>query len=1438
MSLGVCAPLQERMWFLQQLIPQSGPAFNVTTATRLRGPIELDRLNAALIELVNRHETLRTGFATEDGRPVRRVAARAVLAALVHECTEAQLPQALSREAMHAFDLAHGPLARATLLRLAPHDNVLVLCLSHAAADGWSMGVLHRELGMLYTAPDCLPAPEYGFTDWLAESAARADQRREREVQHWRAELAGAPEALVLPADRARPAIERYAGLRERCVLPAGVAELVRAMEVTPFAVHMAAFGILLHHWSGERDIVIGTPFANRRSVAQETVVGPLMDLLPIRLTFGASSTVEDVLREVRRRTVRAMANSATGFDGLVKTLHPAREAGRHPLFQALFLMQNAPLEPVCLPGCDGELVEVMPPTARLDVALDVSGDVATFECNRDLVDPALASLLGARYLNLLRQMVTDPSRRVADLDPLAPGETVRLKGERVTWGGPALLHELVAQANPDALAIESEQGSLTYGELWRRSGEAARGLAAAGVTPGSVVCVRMPRAPEQIVALLAVLRAGAAYLPLDPDYPEQRLAEIAVDSGAALVLTALAELPRGDAELPAVDPDDVAYVIYTSGSTGKPKGVMVSHRSAANIVHWGQSRMPLRPTDRMLGKTPFTFDISVWEIFGTLAAGATLVLAAPGRHRDSSYVGRLIADAGITVTHFVPSMLRGVLAVPGLPAWPALRLILAGGEALPAELARRLAGHCPVPVENFYGPTEATVYVSHHLAGDRACANGTVPIGRPVANTAMYVLDAHLRPVPVGARGELFLGGVQVAAGYLGRPGLTATRFLPDPYGERPGARMYRTGDTVRLAADGAMDFLGRDDGQVKLRGFRVELGEVEAALLSHPAVTAAAASVRADALVAHVVSGADAARLREHLAERLPPYMVPARFGLVPELPLTTSGKLDRNRLATLPLDSPQTTVVSRAPQGTAETVIAEVWKLLLGEPVRDAAANFFELGGDSITSVAVVAECVKRGWRLTVQQVFEHATVSGLGRLATPCQEPAAQAEPEVPEGALGPMQQYAVQRVMTARLPGLYVVCFTAAIDGDGFDEHAWRRTWEELMRRHEGLRTSFTPNGTARIVHDELPLPWRGEDLRHLPESEALQRVHEAEEAQRWHTIEVTDAPQWTMRLFRIGEDSWRIICRLSYLLQDGWSVSVLQDEWYPLYDAYRGGHEPQLPPPPPPYATQLRHLAARDLTAGREYWAKRVTVAASPPTVSRALRGRCRPGAGPEHQTVPRWLTPPQERAIRDVARRERVALFAALQGAWAILLAGVTGHEEVLFGTISSGRSTPDVAHMYGSFNNMMPTQVRVRAGDGLSGFLHALQAAGIDDRDNDHVPLPLIAADLGLAHAVDLVDTYIVHENFPIDRATQARFARWKPDIAEMRTEHALRMLIWPVGELSLHLSYDARILGEPEAALLMDSYVGILEAMTTAADLSRLIRDPFAAGGNHER
>jgi amino acid adenylation domain-containing protein len=1475
------APVQERLWFLAQMALDSGPAFHVSTATRLHGRIDVAALHAAVAGVVRRHEVLRSTFPGVDGRPLRRVAP-AGAATVALELREVSDPErAVLEIAMTQLDLAAGPLARVCLLHVAPDEAVLVLCLSHLIADGWSMGILHRELAALYDAalrgaPEPLPPISHDFTAWLDEARRRADDRRARDEAFWRAQLHGAP-TLDLPTDRPRPATDSHRGGKSSLRLPASLVAQTRAvatqLSATPFAVYLVAYAHALACWSRQHDFVIGAPWANRRSVAHETVVGPVMEMLLLRVRPAPARTAAELIREVRHDTLRAISHGELGFDRIVAALAPNRALGRHPLFQAMLLVQNARVSPVALAGCTARAMPVLPPTARLDLALDISpcddGDeLATLEYRSDLFSAEIAALVARRFRHVLAQIVAAPGTPLGAIDSIDDGERAllaRCNDTAAAHDGPALLHELVARAaaaTPGAVAITGERGAVTYRQLVDGSLAAARVLVGRGVRGGDVVGLCAHRSPEMIVAMLAILRCGAAYLPLDPSYPAQRLAEMCADAGVRLVVTAAATSPvldvpavaldalradgdaRRGAALPAVTAHDIAYVLYTSGSTGRPKGVMVSHRAITHFLGWAQCELPLGGADRVLGKTPYTFDISVWEIFGTLAAGATLVLAAPERHRDASYVAAMMARERITVVHFVPSMLRGLLSLPERPAWPDLRYVIAGGEALPAEVAARLE----LPVLNFYGPTEATVYVSWHTAGDRTCANGSVPIGRPICDTSLHVLDDELRPVPLGAAGELYIGGVQLAEGYLRRPGLTATRFVPDPFAR--GGRLYRTGDLVRRADDGTLDFVGRRDGQIKVRGFRIELGEIEDALRAHPGVADAAAHVRgrpgSERIVAHVVAAPGAtptvAELRSSLARRLPAYMIPAQLGYVSALPLITSGKLDRGALAGLP-DHADDARGEAAPAALVgrEAAIAEVWSELLGHPVTDAGADFFALGGDSITSIAVVAGCRRRGLRITIQDVFTTPTIAGLAAVATPIEPGAAKAPAAcdacAPEPAerilpLGPMQQYAVERVRRAALPGLYVVCFTAAIDDERFDVDAWRETWRILMQRHPGLRTSFrlTEAGPVQVVHRELVLPFEVTDLRALGDAAAAQ-VRRHESAERQHVIDLTDAPPWRMQVFRIGDDRYRVLCRLSYLVQDGWSVSVLQNDWYPLYDALRAGAQPRLPPVPPTYATHLQRLAARDLAAGRAHWVARCAEARS--SVAAVLRARSRPGAGAgdEHQTVRRVLTAAQAQAARGLAQRERVTLFAALQAAWAIVLAGLTDRHRVLFGTISSGRAASNLHRTYGSFNNMMPTVVDLAPAQTVAALLRRLQHHGAEDRLHDHVPLDAIAADLG-ASPVDLLDSYVVHENFPVDVATQRRFQRWRPDIAEMRTEHALRMLIWPVDELSFHLSYDARLTCERDASALIDAYVTTLLAMSQAGVVGELLRDPLSS------
>ncbi|GAA2393648.1 amino acid adenylation domain-containing protein [Dactylosporangium salmoneum] len=1002
------APLsyaQERLFFLDRHTA-AGTAYTIPFVQRLRGPLDTGRLRAALAAAAGRHVALRTRFTEDaDGVPLAAIAADA------DGCfplTEAAAPGPEEARALvdaflqERFDLAAGPTARALLIRLAAGDHVLALAVHHIAADGWSMGVLWRDLMAAYTGVP-QPEPPVGYDDFAAWQRARAGDPAD--LAYWRDHLAGvAP--LDLPTDRPRPAEQTYAGAAHGFTmgeeLTAGLTALGQDHGATPFMTLTAALAALLGHAAGQDDVTVGSPVAGRAAPELDDVVGCFLNMLTLRVDLAGDPTFTELLLRVREVVLGAFTHQELPFERLVADLNVARDVARSPLFQVILSMQN--YEGTVAGGDgggDGLDVEGFSPeswSTRYDLELYVTAEgpalSGTFIYNTALFDAATVQRLAGRLVALLRAAVAAPDTRLAALGrPDADERRLVVEAFNDTAAehpADVTVHGLiVAQAarTPDAVAVRCGTDELSYVDLDRRSAALAGALAERGVGPGDVVAIRAERSVELVVALLGILRSGAAYLPLDPEYPAERLDFMVADSGARLVLDRGLLPPANDTAAPdRGGPHDTAYVIYTSGSTGRPKGVANAHRGIVNRLLWMQDEYRLGPDDVVLQKTPTSFDVSVWELFWPLLAGARLVLAAPGGHKDAAYLRDLIAAERVTTVHFVPSMLAMFLAADGVERCATLRRVICSGEELPVDLARRCLQRLPARLFNLYGPTEAAIDVSAWECREDALRDrARVPIGAPVDNTRLYVLDAHGEPVGVGVPGELYIGGVQVATGYVGRPALTAERFVPDPFGP-PGARLYRTGDRARWRADGTVEFLGRLDHQVKLRGFRIELGEIEAALRAQAGIDDAVVLVREDRpgdqrLVAYLVGGEpDRAALRRSL----PDFMVPTAYVRLDALPLTPNGKLDRRALPA-PVTERDASVALVPPATPTEHAVAEVWREALDVTDLGVDDDFFDLGGHSLTATRVVARLRRlTDARVSVMDLFKHRTVRELARL----------------------------------------------------------------------------------------------------------------------------------------------------------------------------------------------------------------------------------------------------------------------------------------------------------------------------------------------------------------------------------------------------------------------------------------------------------------------
>ncbi|WEH38214.1 non-ribosomal peptide synthetase/MFS transporter [Streptomyces sp. AM 2-1-1] len=1041
---------QERLWFMEQFAPGTA-AYNIPVARRLRGPLDHAALERALDMVVARHETLRSRYpATDDGRPVLEIAEPAPAPLPVAEAVdEAHAARLVDEAGARPFDLVAGPLLRTLLVRCAPEEHILLLVVHHSVSDGWSSEILISEILRCYTAqaagdPDPLRELPVSYGDFALWQRDRlSGDAMAAEVAYWARELAGV-EPLVLPTARPRAARQTFDGAGYGFQVGRELLDRLTALGKTHGAtVHMvmlAAFQVLLARFSGQHDFAVGSPVAGRPEPELEGLVGMFVNVLPLRARLDGDPGFAALLERTRETCLEAYAHQELPFAQLVTELGVERDVSRPPVFQAVLAIQNyATAQQRDAKGAlDAETYGLRAAGTRFDIELFLmewpDGLRGAFNYNTDLFDEADVARMAGHLDRLLRAVADHPDVPLSELDGLSDDER-RLELEEfnataVTLPADATLVSLIGEQiarTPGAVAVTADEGTLTYAALDEAADRIAGLLVAAGVTCGDVVAVSAERSHALVTALLGVMRTGACYTPLDTEYPSERLQFMLDDSGARVLLTQRG-LPVPEACDAAVlylddldddaqcgsapaqglgagpQPGDPAYLIYTSGSTGRPKGVPNTHRALVNRLLWMQRSYPIGPDDRVLQKTPAGFDVSVWEFFWPLMTGARLVLARPGGQKDAAYLQELIRSVPVTVAHFVPSMLPLFLAEEGAGRCTGLRRVVCSGEALPPDTARAFRALLPdCALANLYGPTEAAVDVS---SWECEGVLDTVPIGQPIDNIRLYVLDGALRPVPPGAPGEIHIGGTGVALGYHRRPGLTAGRFVPDPYGP-PGSRLYRTGDLGRRRPDGTLEHLGRIDQQVKLRGLRIEPGEIESALRALPAVTEAAVVVREDSpgdkrLAAYLVTEdggdvLDPQALRTRLKLVLPDYMVPVSFTALPALPLTPNGKLDRRALPKPELH--RAPGAALAPESPAERVLAAIWAEVLGLDEVGADEDFFDLGGHSLLATQVVARArmllPEAGARpVSVMDLFTCRTVRDLAALA------------ELPEDARGP------------------------------------------------------------------------------------------------------------------------------------------------------------------------------------------------------------------------------------------------------------------------------------------------------------------------------------------------------------------------------------------------------------------------------------------------
>ncbi|HJT56498.1 MAG TPA: amino acid adenylation domain-containing protein [Ktedonobacteraceae bacterium] len=1263
---------QQRLWFLDQWEPGS-PLYNVPLVLRLHGILRVDILERVLNVLVERHESLRTTFTNVDGQPVQTVTQAHPLALTIEEVNGETLAERAAsilelawEEARRPFDLAQGPLFRTRLLREAVGEYTLLLTMHHIISDGWSLSVFVRELTALYKAfmagqSSPLPALPLQYIDYaLWQRDWLQGEVLDEQLSYWRQQLAGIPSFLALPIDHPRPAISTPWGARYDFTLPSTLARAIKALSnregATLFMTALAAFQVLLFRYTGQEDIPVGTPIANRTREEIEGIIGCFINTLVLRGILSGDPTFLELLQRVREMTLEAYAHQDLPFEKLVEDFQPERNLSHTPLFQVMFILRNASHSSVSLPDLAIETQEIDNGTAKFDIMLTIteSGSLhGTIEYRTDLFEAATIERMARHYQQLLMSIVEQPDRRISCLQLLSDGEREQLVAgwnatsapyphERCTHH----LFEAQVERSPEAIAVICKGVSLTYRELNRRANQLAHYLQRQGIGPEKRIGLCIERSLEMMVGLLGILKAGGAFVPLDPSYPTERLAFMLDDADVSLLLIqqgSLLDSPETRQAISIIDlehdwqsiaresvenpescaiPQNLAYIIYTSGSTGKPKGVMITHQGLVNYLYWAAQTYTAAEGSGSLVHSSICFDMTITSLFTPLLKGQRVTLLS-GDQAAATLGDVLHAWGNLSFLKLTPTHLKLLNQV--LPAENTLgctHAVILGGEALHGETVSFWRNNAPTTrLINEYGPTEAVVgcCVYEIPPDDPLVAN--IPIGRPIANTRLYVLDAHLQPVPIAVAGELFIGGDGVARGYALRPDLTAERFLPDPFSSMTGQRLYRTGDMVRYLPDGVLEYLGRNDEQIKLRGYRIEPGEIEVIVSQHPAVRAAVVLAREDIpgdqrLIAYIapVPGqiVDGDTLRDFLKERQPAYMIPSAFVILETLPLTASGKIDRQALpapesVTKQEKDPESAI---GPRNPIEEVLLNIWSEVLKRKQVGIFENFFELGGHSLLAIQLMSRLREIFQvELPLRNLFEAPTIAGQAQAIIQLKQNAAESEqtsiswPTIipaPDQRTQPFPLTDVQQAYWVGRSGAFelgnvATHLYAELESNTLDVERLNQAWQHLIERHAMLRAIVLPDGRQQILAQVPPYQIATLDLRGKPPQEVVDAL-ECVRQEMSHQILATDRwPLFDIRATLLEGHLVRLHLSADALMIDAGSWQILIRELSQLYR----NPETTLPPLELSFRdyvmAEIAFRASKVYQRSQDYWWQRLS---------------------------------------------------------------------------------------------------------------------------------------------------------------------------------------------------------------------------------------------------
>jgi amino acid adenylation domain-containing protein/non-ribosomal peptide synthase protein (TIGR01720 family) len=1316
---------QQRMWFLYQM-EQQNSAYNEALTIRLTGRLNIDILEQTINAIIQRHESLRTTFPVVEGKPIQKIAPSLKIKLLVinlKDISQEQIDKQIIEELQKPFDLTQSPLLRCTLFDLGYENYILVNVFHHIIIDGWSKGILFKELSKFYQAllsnstvdlPE-LPIQYADFAVWQRQWLQ--GEILENQLNYWKKQLTGAPPLLELPTDKPRPANPNFRGHSISFQINSELTEKLKLLSqksgVTLFMTLLAALNTLLFRYSGQDDILIGTPTANRNRQEIEPLIGFFVNTLVLRNSLEGNPTFSGLLQQARNVVLEAYANQDVPFEQVVDGLEIERSLSYNPLFQVMFALQNAPLNALELPNLKAQYLAVEQQRIKFDLSL-VLEEIETekgaylegfWEYDGDLFTPERITRMVGHFQTLLKGIVANPQQTIGELPLLTESEKQQLLVEwnqtQTSYPDHYCIHQLFEEQvvkTPDAIAVIDGEKSLTYEQLNQKANQLAYYLQNLGVKTEDLVGICIERSVLMIIGLLGILKAGAAYIPLDPNYPSERLAYMLEDSAVSVLLTQenlVDTLPNYLGTIFCLDQDgkildhhpqdnllhpmtseNLAYVIYTSGSTGKPKGVLIQHQSLLNLVSWHQNAFDITTIDRVTQLAGIAFDASVWEIWPYLTAGACLAIVPPDLLTSPKQLQEWLIAKKITVSFLPTPLAETLIPLDWSPNCP-LRLMLTGGDKLndfpPTSI--------PFTLVNNYGPTENTVVTTSVKITPDLLTEKAPPIGRPISNTQVYILDQYQQPVPIGIPGELYIGGSGLAKGYLNRPELTDSKFIANPFSQKLSDRLYKTGDLVRYGNDGQIEFVGRIDHQVKIRGFRIELGEIETVLNQHPQVKEAIIIAREDQpgvkrLCAYVIASQNltVSQLRLFLQEKLPQYMVPAFFVLLDAFPLTANGKIDRCALPQPTLELEDEAALNLSPGTEKERILAAIWQRVLGLKNISINDNFFELGGDSILAIQIIAQANQAGLQITPKQLFSHQTIAQLATVAERVSVNQTTQDLVIGHVPLTPIQKWFFEQNWPERHHFNQSILLEVP---NNLQPDLLKQTISKLLYHHDALRLRFVQKGEQwqqNHSDDCNNFAFEKVDLSRLSCDEQLTKIAEISEVQQ-RVLNLEEGPLMAVVFFALGERGKMLIV-IHHLAVDGISWRIILEDFVTIYHQLETQKPLQLTPKTSSFKTwaeELQNYAKTpEFHAQFKYWLNRDFPSISPLPLDR--QGEAQSNVVAHAKTVSFTLTEEQTRLllqevpqayntqINDILLTALVQAFGRWTGNYKLLL-DMEGH-------------------------------------------------------------------------------------------------------------------------------------------------------------------------------